>query len=383
MPLQFSVFRQLLQHVPWSFFAQLVANFEADRGVRRLSTCDQLVGLLYAQLCGATSLREIEAALASPCGRLCWTSQSRLCRSTLADANRSRPCEAFVQLLIHMAASGGRGLRSTKAMLRLIDATSLRLAGPAAQWALFAKGVQGAKAHVVFDANAGRPLHLCLTPAKVNDIVAARTMPIEAGATYVFDLGYYDFAWWAKLDEAGCRFVTRLKTNTHLTLLEERSPPQGQTICFERIGTLPARQAKRRQNPFAKPVREIGVALDTGKVLRIITNDLGAPAHEIAALYKQRWQIELFFRWIKHTLRIKHFLGRSQNAVCIQLAVALIAYLLLSIAKAATKSSQTLLSLARIVRINLSLEQNLKPLLQPPNPRGRKLKTLSLQTNAT
>jgi Transposase DDE domain len=121
-------------------------------------------------------------------------------------------------------------------------------------------------------------------------------MPIVAGATYVFDLGYYDYGWWAKLHAADCRIVTRLKKNTPLTVTRERLIPPGgiamssATILSDRIGHLPARQAGRRSNPMSDEVREVRVRLDTGKVLRILTNDLVAPAHEIAELYKQRWQ---------------------------------------------------------------------------------------------
>jgi DDE family transposase len=132
--------------------------------------------------------------------------------------------------------------------------------------------------------------------ATVNDITAAHDMPIVAGATYVFDLGYYDYGWWAKLHAADCRIVTRLKKNTPLTVTRERLIPPGgiamssATILSDRIGHLPARQAGRRSNPMSDEVREVRVRLDTGKVLRILTNDLVAPAHEIAELYKQRWQ---------------------------------------------------------------------------------------------
>lgn len=119
-------------------------------------------------------------------------------------------------------------------------------------------------------------------------------MPIEAGATYVFDLGYYDYAWWAKLDAAGCRIVTRFKSNTRLAVTAELDAPEGGDILSDRIGLLPWRQARSRKNPFSDPVREVRVKTETGKVLRILCNDLDAPAQEIADLYKRRWAIELF-----------------------------------------------------------------------------------------
>ena len=124
-------------------------------------------------------------------------------------------------------------------------------------------------------------------------------MPIEPGATYVFDLGYYDYAWWAELDAVGCRIVTRFKSNTPLDVVEELLVTPDSNILSDRIGFLPARQARSRQNPMQGAVREIRITTDTGKVLRILSNDLDASAQEITDLYRRRWAIELFFRWIK------------------------------------------------------------------------------------
>ena len=130
-----------------------------------------------------------------------------------------------------------------------------------------------------------------VTPARVTDLTAAKAMPIEAGVTYVFDLGYYDYGWWAQLHEADCRIVTRFKTNTHLTVEEERpvppTPGDGGVILSDRVGRLPERQAGRRRNPFQAPVREVTVRIETGTVLRILSND--PTAQDIADLYKRRW----------------------------------------------------------------------------------------------
>jgi hypothetical protein len=186
----------------------------------------------------------------------------------------------------------------------------------------------------------------------------------RTGATYVFDLGYYDYAWWAKLDAQGCRIVTRFKRNTPLSVAAELPVPGDGAILSDRIGHLPCRQANNRRNPFGDPVREVRVRLDTGKVLRILSNDLDASAQEIADLYKRRWAIELFFRWIKQTLKIARFLGTSENAVRIQIAVALIAFLLLRLAQRTQKAVQSPLAFARLVRANLMHRRRIDSLLQ-------------------
>jgi hypothetical protein len=374
-----SVLHGLLKHVPWSVFDQLVDEHHADAGIRRLSTKGQLVALLYAQLAGAASLREIETAMASHSARLYHLGACEVSRSTLADANSLRPHQVFSGLFAHMAATASRGLRrSTGEAVRLIDSTGVKLAGIAAEWARFSKSAVGAKAHVIYDPDADQPLYLEVTPAKVNDITPAQAMPIEPGATYVFDLGYYHYAWWARLDEASCRIVTRLKKNTPLALIAEQELPQGSSLLHDRIGRLPERLASNRKNPFRDPVREIGVTLEDGKTLRIVTNDLDAPAQEIADLYKRRWAIELFFRWVKQTLRIRHFLGRSENAVRIQIAVALIAYLILRLANQAVRIVESPLAFARLVRANIMHRRDLDQLLRPPKPPSHDPRQLQL-----
>lgn len=367
-----SVFHDLLKRIPWTVFDELVHVHHADKHVRRLSTKSQLVALLYAQFSGASSLREIVGGMESHALRLYHVGARPVTRSTLSDANRLRPCDVFSGLFSALVSQAHRGLRRKMGeSVYLIDSTSVRLSALSADWARFSTGVCGAKAHVIYDPDADRPVYMSVTPSRVNDITAAHEMPIEGGATYVFDLGYYDYVWWAKLDRAGCRIVTRFKSNTPLNVTAELDVPKDSDILSDRIGLLPARQAKSRKNPFMDPVREVRVMADNGKILRILCNDLDASAREIADLYKRRWAIELFFRWVKQTLKIGRFIGTSENAIRIQITVALIAFLLLRLAQEAQKTVQSPLAFARLVRVNLMHRKRIDHLLRPePEPQN-------------
>jgi hypothetical protein len=366
---QNSVFHSLLKHVPWNRFDRITEQHGADELARKLTTKRHFVALLYGQFSGATSLREIVTGMESHETRLYHLGAAPVKRSTMSDANTQRPWQVFSELFTEMLKQAHPGLRrANKDAVRLIDSTSVRLSSLSGDWATFSSEVFGAKAHIVYDPHADHPVYFAVTPAKVNDITVAKAMPIEAGMTYVYDLGYYDYGWWAKIDDAGGRFVTRLKKNTPFTVVHKNRVAKGGNIISDHIGHLPQRLACRRKNPLQGPVREIRVIIDTGKMLRIVTNDLDAPADEIAGLYKQRWQIELFFRWIKQILRIKHFVGVSENAVRIQIAVALIAYLILRLARAAQKVVRSPIEFARLVRTNLMHRRSIDRLLEPLPP---------------
>ena len=367
MPHHNTVFRDILKLVPWHRFEVLVDQYDADARVRRLPTKVQFMALLYGQLSGASGLREIVTGLSSHEARLYHLGAAPVRRSTFSDANANRPFAVFSDLLALMMKQAHRSLRRTMAeAVYLIDATRLPLNGHSADWAQFSTNVCGAKAHVIYDADADRPIYAAVTAANVNDITAAHRMPIEPGATYVFDLGYYDYLWWAALNTAGCRIVTRFKANTPLHVVEELAVADGSDVLSDRIGFLPARQAGSRRNPMQDAVREVRIMTSTGKVLRILSNDLDAPAREIADLYRRRWAIELFFRWVKQTLKITRFVGTSENAVRIQIAVALIAFLLLRMAQTAQKTIRSPLVFARLIRANLMHRRSINTLLEPP-----------------
>jgi hypothetical protein len=288
-----SLIHALLKPMPWGAFDRLVEKHAADKGVRQLSTKSQFVALLHGQLSGATSLREIEAVMTSHEARLYHLGVKPPKRSTLADANRLRSADVFADLFSTLLAQAHPGLRrASREAIRLIDSTSVSLNALSREWASYEAHSAGAKLHVVFDPDAQTPVHFAVTAQRTNDIVAAKSMLIEAGATYVFDLGYYDFSWWAGLAAKDCRFVTRLKKNTPTRVVSERalSPQtiaQGR-ITTDRIVRLPQRLHGHRTHPLACDLREIHVVIETGKTLRIVSNDLTSPAENIADLYKTR-----------------------------------------------------------------------------------------------
>ena len=307
-----------------------------------------------------------------------------MARSTLADANARRPATLYADVFATTATNVCRLTRRHRAdALVILDATWLELSTLSAGWLKAQNGRRAVKMHVAYDLGASGPLGVSITDQRVSDIVPARDMVVEAGMTYVFDLAYYDYAWWAALDASGCRFVSRLKANTPLKTVAEQAVAEDPDILSDRISFLPQRRMHARRNPFADPVREVTVRVATSKVIRLVTNDLDAPATEIAGLYKKRWQIELFFKWIKQNLKSRHFLGVNENAVLIQLFVAPIAHLLLRAAHQAQNAVSQPLAFACLVRINLMHRRPVNELTKPPQlpPFDVRQLTLNLQPN--
>ena len=363
MPYQDTVFGGLMKAFPRWRFEKLVQRHGADYRVRRLPSWTQFQAMVFAQLSGSRSLREVVGALERFPKSHAHLGLAPVRRSTLADANRLRPAALFEDVLEALVAQLGasRGRRRQE-MLRLIDATRVFVGKRITSWQ-----VDGCvKLHVIYDPGADAPVCFAVTSARVNDITPAKRFPIEPGATYVFDKGYYDFAFWAGLDAGGCRFVTRLKKNSPVTLIETRpTDPEGPVLA-DRVAFLSKRLAASRQNPFDKPVRLVDVRIDSGREITLLSNDLDAPAAEIAALYKQRWQVELFFKWVKQNLKIRHFLGASENAVRIQIVTALIAYLLLRLAQIGTATRLGLQAIARLVAKTTFQRRALADLFEPP-----------------
>ena len=360
MRYQSTVFAQMLKALPRGWFERAAARGKTGRAKRELSSWGHVVTMVLAQLSGARSLRDLERMIEHHPGVLSHLGLGNVRRSTLSDANATRPAALFEAVAAKLSAALG-ATGPAKEALRLIDATRIFAGKEVAAWA---NG--GVKLHMSFDPRAERAIWFALTTERVNDITPAKTMPIEKGATYVFDKGYYDFSFWARLHQASCRFVTRLKKNSPTRLVRERKA-KGEGIVFDRIVHLSERLSGQRNNPFTAKLRLIGVKIQGGREITLLTNDLKAVASQIASLYKARWQIELFFKWIKQNLKLQHFLGTSRNAVIIQIMAALIAHLLIKLASLRHGATIPLQAIARLLPPTLLSRRALAHLLRPPD----------------
>jgi putative transposase len=359
-----SRFHELMKPVSRDQFARLVEQHGSDKHCKGFRSWDQLIAMVYAQLSGASSLRQIQAGYNSQLTQHYHLGSGPVRRSTLSDANRLRDPAVFAACASGLMAAASRQLRqSAKALLLLLDSTSISLTGPGFDpWTqpTRTRNTQGIKLHTVC-AHHGQygavPLQARISAANVNDISVARELPLQPGACYVFDKGYCDYGWWHTIAAAGACFVTRFKRNAALTVLSVRpltAPVDAQAqaeqalqpgqvladeiVCFKHTHPRGGRPA----NPYTQPLRRVTVARAPHQhPLVLATNDMDSTAEQIAQRYRQRWAIELFFKWIKQHLRITRFVGRSENAVKIQLLTALIAYLLVALLHKASQTAQT------------------------------------------
>lgn len=356
----------LMKAVSRRGFAAIVTRHGGDKYSKGFSSWDHLVTLVFAQLGGLSSLRELETVWNAQAAHHDHLGSGPIRRSTFSDANRRRPSAIFAEVFAQLSAAAAAVLpRHGNAVLRLIDATPIPLTS-LHKWADWNGRTRGLKTHVVYDPEADRPVHLEITAATVNDVVVGRRQPIEPGAIYVFDKAYADYSWWQLLHAAGCRFVTRLKSNVPLHILEVRpvSEPDRQDAAIQTDTVVRLASQQRTRLPIA--LRRIVLRREDGRLLTIISNELERSAGEIAALYRKRWQIELLFRWIKQHLKIRSFLGRSENAIRLQLYAAMIAYLLLRIAARDSRSGLLALRFADLVRTRLLERRSIAELDKPP-----------------
>lgn len=363
-----TVFHQLLKYLPRHRFQEAVDRHQGDRRIRSMSCWDQLTALLFGQLTGSRSLRDLVTGFNSKSAHHYHLGTRTVRRSSLSDANSHRPTAVFQETFFYLLEQVRNKLPKCDAseMVRLIDSSTIDLNLNQFEWADFRSTKAGIKLHTVYDPNAEIPVYFAMTNAKVNDRKALHQLPMMAGMTYVVDRAYNDYAWYYTLTQQGSVFVGRMKKNALYEVLETK-PAMSEGILSDEVIQLSSRKAKKA---CPTPMRRIKFCRkDDGKILEFITNDMQRSAQEIADLYKQRWQIELFFKWIKQNLKVKTFIGRSENAVMIQVLVALITYLLLKLAQLGCHSKMGLQSIVRLIGINLTSRRSLIALLQPdPGP---------------
>lgn len=336
MPFDRSAFHRILEPLDRHLLSRAVERHDGNRGVGGGDgawTCQRhLKALIFAHVTGARSLREIAAGLSAHPGGLYHLGLRPAKRATLSDASARRPQAVFRDVaLALMERLGQRRTRQEgEALIRLVDGSPIPVRDGRFTWAQADSRCRGLKLHLVYDPRAVAPVQFSLEGAKTSELSVAHGLRVEAGATYVFDKGYTDYGWWQDLHANGARFVTRLKSNARRREVHER-PVTGEGIEGDRTVKIGHRQPRGGavNTLYDTPLQEVVVPRDGKTPLHLITNDHTRPAQEIAALYKERWQIELFFKWIKQNLKIKSFFGRSENAVRVQIYAALIAFCLL------------------------------------------------------
>ena len=341
---------QVLKSLPRGSLDRSVREHRADRHCKGFTSLDQLLVMVYAQLSGAHSLRQLEASFNTHRNHHYHLGTGPVRRSTLADANQRRTPEVFAEVAQSLMQQAGRSVRAQRdEMLYLLDSTSITLQGRGFDdWTRGnrTRRTQGIKVHMLLEHSTHAPLHASVSAPNVNDIEVARQLHIEPGATYVFDKGYCDYNWWHALNQAKARWVTRFKNNAALQTLQDlpiAQPDQQHVLQDSLVRFTRLSPRGRHRNTYTEPLRRIVIARpDKATPLVLATNDMHSSAAQIAQLYKERWQIELFFKWIKQNLQIKRFLGQSQNAVRIQVYTALITYLLLMMYRTSTGATQSL-----------------------------------------
>lgn len=355
-----TTFSELMKGLPRSTFNQLVKRREADKYCKKFGHWDHLIAMLYGQLSGTTGLRPLAAGFNHHVAHHYHLGTSTIKRSTLADANERRSDIVFADATNWLMGKVSRKLRKEgEQLMFLLDSTSVTLKGREFdQWTSVnrTRNTQGIKLHMLIDAINETPAWSSFSDANVNDVQMGREVPLTKGALYVFDKGYCDYNWWRDIDSSGAYFVTRFKRNAAVKLVEEKAIPQeAQAIVLsDQLVTFNSRQAGGRKNLYRKPIRCVRIDRpDKDTPLILATNDLESSALTIAQRYKDRWQIELFFKWIKQHLRIKNFFGRSENAVRIQILTALISYLLVAIYKHSHAIKSSLWECLSIVRVTL------------------------------
>jgi putative transposase len=324
--------------------------------------------MMFAQITGRASLRDVTDSLQTQSGRLYHLGMNSVKRSTLADANNRRPAE-FFQALFENSYQRCASLAPVKKKFRFknklysLDASTIDLCLSVFSWAKFRSTKGGVKLHALLDHDGYIPRFASITNAKTSDLTYARTLTLPPGSIVAADRAYIDFSWLFSLNKRKNYLVTRLKKNIKYKVVERRSVLKAKGITSDQ--TIILTGPKASECPIA--LRRVGYKdPDTGKHYFFLTNNFHLAAKTIADIYKDRWQIELFFKWLKQNLKIKTFLGTSKNAVMTQIWIALITMLILAYMKFLAKLGKTITQIQRLLQLNLFKRQSMWELFDPP-----------------
>jgi len=373
-----TVFSQLLKLVPRHEFETLANQHHEGRRLRKMTRWSQFVAMALAQLSGRNSLRDIVSSLSAHTAKLYHLGSTIVSRSSLARINEKQPSSLYQQLagkLLHQcqARAPRHGFRF-KNKLYSLDASTIDLCLSVFPWARFRTSKGAVKLHVGLDHEGLLPAFMTITDGKSHDITTARSLQLPRGSIVVMDRGYNDYAWYNQLNSKGVFFVTRLRKNARYRVTERRGVIKSKGLTSDQ--TIQLTGTKASNCPIA--LRRIGFKdVPTGIQYYFLTNNFDLAASTIAEIYKARWQIELFFKWIKQNLKIKSFLGTSRNAVMTQIWIAICVYLLLAYLKFASRIDKSFQQILRLLQLNLFDRRNLRNLLvgDPPEPLNPQLQT--------
>ena len=370
------MFSQILKLIPRIDFERIVKETGAEYRSKGLSSWSQFVAMLFCQLGRAHSLREIEGGLKSCEGKLAHLGIEAPARSSLSYANGHRPWELFEKVFYGLfetvaAKAVGKKKFRFKNKLVSVDSTVIDLCLSMYDWAKFRRTKGAVKLHLVLDHDGYLPCFGIITDGKVADVKAAHQMHFAPDTIVVDDRGYNDFRLFAKWTDASVHFVTRMKDNTLFEVVEEHEVPKHRNILKDQSIRLTGTGAQQKCPHLLRRIE--AVREDTGGILVFLTNHHGLGATTIAAIYKDRWQIELFFKALKQNLKIKTFVGTSANAVKTQIWTALISMLLLRYLQLCSRFGWSLANLVALLRMNLFTHRDLmawldQPFATPPDP---------------
>ena len=353
-----TLFAQLMDFLPWKTFHRIVDRCDGDRYVKSMTCADQFRVMAFAQLTYRESLRDIEVCLSAQVAKLYHMGlRQEIKRSTLADANEARDGRIhaeFAQRLIEQARtlylgdSFGIELEHTTYAL---DSTTIDLCLSLFPWALFRTTKSAVKMHTLLDLRGNSPSFIHISDGKLGDVNVLDILVLEPGAIYVMDRGYLDFARLYVVQQAQAFFVTRAKSNTQLHRIYSAPVDRSTGLICDQTIALTGTTSRKDYPNHLRRIRFKDPK--TGKALVFLTNNFALPAATICALYKARWQVELFFKWIKQHLRIKKFYGTTENAVKSQIWIAVSVYVLVAIVKKRLNLDASLYTLLQILSVTL------------------------------